>query len=386
MNSQTNTAYDDKLQALRQSYAERLRREAMELASLHDLLKNGTIESSDLRQIQKLAHGLAGTGSIFGHPKVSLAGTPLDNFSGDLLAQYENSPPAEDLRVLGRMMETLYTACEEVVTADNEQPHTPPAAQSPAAGSYILLVDNDKELAALLSSRLQNRGIHVVIAADGGEAMRMIGKQTPDLVILDVMMTGLSGHDVLKKLKYDPQFSLIPVIMLSGVSTDNEARIAKRLGAIDYITKPFEAETLIARLEKILDATRFHVVLMDNDDMLLDLLREKFRQRGFQVSTRDDGKEAWDFILKTLPDLIVLDRMMPGMDGLAVLKNIRTEDATRNIPVIVLSARKEERDVKIGLQFGAQEYVTKPCDPDDLLNRSLELLHSCGSGKIHSNN
>jgi len=385
MTNSTNTAYDDKLQALRRDYADRLRREGMELTALHELLQGGTISATDLRRVQKLAHGLAGTGSVFGHPDVSLAGAPLDNFAGDLLAQHVDDFPVGELRILGRMIETLYTACEDSLAQDT-QPQTPRVPQSIAAGSYILLVDDDKDLAALLSSRLQNRGIHVVIATDGTEAMRLISEQTPDLVILDVMMPGLSGHDVLRKLKYDPQLSLIPVVMLSGITAESEAETAKRLGAVDYIAKPFEAETLIARLEKILDASRFHVALIDNDDMLLDLLREKFQQRGFQVSTQNDGKDAWDFILKALPDLVILDRMMPGMDGLAVLKNIRTEEATKDIPVIVLSARKEERDVKIGLQFGAQEYVTKPCDPEDLLNRSLELLHDRGSEKISQRN
>ena len=79
-------------------------------------------------------------------------------------------------------------------------------------------------------------------------------------------------------------------------------------------------------------------------------------------------------ILKTLPDLVILDRMMPGMDGLAVLKNIREEQATANIPVIVLSARKEQRDIDMGMKFGANDYMVKPFLPDDLLGRSLKLL------------
>ncbi|MDB5490992.1 MAG: response regulator [Micavibrio sp.] len=283
------------------------------------------------------------------------------------------------------MIETLCEACGNALATKSLEPDKT-VPQGAAAGSYVLLVDDDRELAALLSARLESRGIHVMRAADGGEAMRQIETRIPDLVILDVMLPGLSGHAVLQKLKFDPALSLIPVVMLSANAAEGEAESAKRLGAIDYILKPVEAEALIAHLEKILDAARYHVVLMDNDDTLLDLLGEKFRQRGFRVSTRNDGKEAWDYILKSLPDLVILDRMMPGMDGIAVLKNIRAEHATKNIPVIVLSARKEERDVKIGLQFGAQEYVTKPCDPEDLLNRSLALLQAGGSEKIRQAN
>jgi two-component system cell cycle response regulator len=381
-------SYDDKLKALRLGYIGRLQREAAELREIEGWYHNASLGRDDLKRMHRLAHGLAGTGSVFGFPDISKAASPLDVMAGDLLAKYDDllHVPLEDLRAMGHLLSVLSRTCQQeanacVVPAPEEKvPTTMPT------GAYVLLVDDDRDLAGLLSARLQSRSIHVVTAASGSEAMKIIEHQAPDLVILDVMMPGLSGHDVLKRLKYDSRFSLIPVVMLSAAPEADGAETAKRLGAIDYIAKPFEADTLIAHLEKLLDAARFHVLITDNDDMLLDLLREKFRQRGFRVSTQNDGREAWDFIFKTMPDLVILDRMMPGMDGIAVLKNMRTEPETKNIPVIVLSARKEERDIQIGLQFGAQEYVTKPCDPEDLLNRSLALLQKSGPKKIRSSN
>lgn len=118
------------------------------------------------------------------------------------------------------------------------------------------------------------------------------------------------------------------------------------------------------------------IFLVDNDDLLLDLLQAKFIENGFDVETAQNGKIAWDRILATLPDLVVLDRMMPGMDGLAILKNMRTESGTKNIPAIVLSARGEDRDIEIGMKIGAQAYLTKPCDPDILIEESLKLLRA----------
>lgn len=389
MNSMTDlsSGYDDKLKALRLNYIGRLQREAAELREIEGWYHNASLGHADLGRLQRLAHGLAGTGTIFGFPDVSKAAGPLDILIGELIDEY-NDPlqiPIEKLRTMGHLLSTLASVCQ---TEANACVVPEPKAAEPITlptGAYVLLVDDDKDLAGLLSAHLQSRGIHVVTATNGSEALRIIEHQAPDLVLLDIMMPELSGHDVLKRLKYDPGFSLIPVVMLSAQSGE-DAEIAKRLGAIDYIAKPFDSNKVIERIETLLDAAPYHVLIIDNDEMLLDLLHEKFRQRGFRVSTQTDGKEAWDFIFKNMPDLVILDRMMPGMDGISVLKNMRTEPETRNIPVIVLSARKEERDIQIGFQFGAQEYVTKPCDPEDLLNRSLALLRESGPEKMSKRN
>lgn len=386
MSNPTHIGYEEKLETLRLGYIGRLQREAAELKELEEWYLNASLSREDLNRIHRLAHGLSGTGSLFGFPEVSKAAAPLDQMLTDLLSQYDQllSIPLEKLRSMGQLLSTLQGLCQQesyAYVAPETVDEEPKVVET---GSYILLVDDDADLAVLLAARLQSRGIHVITTTNGAEAWEIIDHQAPDLVILDVRMPGLSGHDVLKRLKYDRRFSLIPVVMLSAERDQADEETAKRLGAIDYILKPCKPDELVQRLETLLDAARFHVVITDNDDMLLELLREKFQQRGFRVSTQNDGKDAWDFIFRTLPDLVILDRMMPGMDGMAVLKNIRTEPETKNIPVIVLSARKEERDIQIGMQFGAQNYVTKPCDPEDLLNRALELLQRTGSGKIHS--
>ena len=129
------------------------------------------------------------------------------------------------------------------------------------------------------------------------------------------------------------------------------------------------------------DGAGYHVVIADNDPELLALLQAALEHYGFRVSAIGDGKEAWDVIFKGLPDLVILDRMMPGMDGLSVVKNMRAEPETMDIPVLVLSARKEERDIKIGLEHGATDYMTKPCMPDDLVNRCFALLRQKDSAE-----
>jgi DNA-binding response OmpR family regulator len=195
------------------------------------------------------------------------------------------------------------------------------------------------------------------------------------------MMPGISGHEVLRRLKQDPDFVAVPVIMLTAQTEQKDVVSALHSGAIDYVIKPVDPEKLVARIGRTLDAARYTVMIADNDHLILQLLGSKYRNRGFKVTAADDGKAAWDQILKTLPDLVILDRMMPGMDGIAVLKNIRQEESTKNIPVIILSARKEERDIEIGMNFGASDYVVKPFLPDDLMTRSLKLLKDASKNR-----
>ena len=120
--------------------------------------------------------------------------------------------------------------------------------------------------------------------------------------------------------------------------------------------------------------TPYTVLCADNDPLLLELVNTAFTARGFSVRQATDGKDAWNAILKYLPDIVVLDRMMPGMEGLDIIRHMREEDATRHIPAIVLSARGQARDLDLGQKFGAQDYLVKPVDPADIVESCLRLL------------
>jgi len=109
------------------------------------------------------------------------------------------------------------------------------------------------------------------------------------------------------------------------------------------------------------------ILLADDDPMVLRLLEIKLGQAGHDVITAEDGLQAIDAVLGNLPDLVILDGMMPGLDGLEVLQRLKADENTMGIPVIMLTARTQEQDVNDGISMGAADYVTKPVKPDELI-------------------
>ncbi len=378
-------SYEEAYQKLRTSFMERLKTSIEAIDRFFEQAEKGPLLKDSLERAMHLAHGLAGSGTTFGFPEITSRGQKIDSFLMRVLKSLlpEQGLDEKDFETFEKLMIHLRTACAEgiendvkVTALDQPSGVTPPSSNETKSDFCVLVVDDDGHLADFLSLKLRQKNIRVIVSLDGEKALKAIEREKPDLVILDIMMPGLSGHDVLRRLKQKAEFASIPVLMLTAQAQERDVVSALHSGAIDYIVKPVDTDQLVVRVEKILDASRYTVVIADNDPLILQLLDSKFRGRGFKVVLADDGKKAWDHVFKTLPDLVILDRMMPGLEGLAILQNIRNEKETKNIPVIILSARKEERDVKEGLKRGAQDYVCKPFMPDDLLSRSLKLLKS----------
>jgi DNA-binding response OmpR family regulator len=116
------------------------------------------------------------------------------------------------------------------------------------------------------------------------------------------------------------------------------------------------------------------ILVCDDDDLLVDLLRYRLSTRGYQVSAARDGGEALERLAEDKPDAVVLDAMMPVVDGFEVLRRIREQPATANLPVVMLSARKQERDIVGALELGASDFVVKPFIPEELIARLARLL------------
>lgn len=117
------------------------------------------------------------------------------------------------------------------------------------------------------------------------------------------------------------------------------------------------------------------VLLVDDDPVILKLLQVNFEMEGFTVVTASDGAEGLEKARAESPDIVLLDIMMPKMDGLQVTRALKAEDATKAIPIILLSAKAQASDIQAGREIGADDYLTKPFDPLELLDRVNELLY-----------
>jgi PAS domain S-box-containing protein len=213
-------------------------------------------------------------------------------------------------------------------------------AAAPAAarnGRTVLVIDDDADARDLMRRFLAREGFDTLTAADGDEGIRLARQFRPDLITLDVVMPRLDGWGVLAALKKDAELAAIPVVMLS-ILDDHEKGFA--LGAADYLTKPFDRARLAGVLRRVRgEGGRRRVLVVEDDRDTRALLADMLRKEGCDVSEAEDGLSALDRVAAARPDLVLLDLMMPRMDGFAFVQEVRRRPGCADLPIVVLTAK-----------------------------------------------
>ena len=387
MNSDPET-YNNILNDLKAGYVERLRGFTSTLNETLARLKDSEtpFRREDAIDLHMLAHSLAGSGTTFGFPHVSKSAYQTEEFLHHYLksASHDSLMNPANIKILENLLTALRNVCVHI--AGREQ--SVPIPDSPALQSqndlqekrkFVLVIDDDPSLSTLLASLLEQENIQSAFCVNAGDALKMIAKQQPDLIILDIVMPGLSGHEVLTRLKQDPAMMAIPIVILSRSKQETDLLNSLRSGAIDFISKPFRPQELLDRIRSILQASEKKILIVDNDPMILHLLQTRFVYEGYNVLLAQDGQKGLDLIAKHRPDLVILDIIMPALDGTAVIHRMRQSPKTAKIPVLIMSTRSQSEDIAEGLGSGAQDYIAKPFAVDNLVNRARKLLEKTGS-------
>jgi PAS domain S-box-containing protein len=241
----------------------------------------------------------------------------------------------------------------------------------------ILVVDDEANIRRFLKHELTTRGYQVLEASGGKEAIDQARKHHPDLITLDVLMPDISGHDVIAVLKNDPGTKDIPILVLSVVE---EKEKAYRLGANDYVTKPFTMKVLMNKINQLLQDTQKTLLVVDDDKSLIKSLKYRLEKKGFSIYAAYDGKEALEMVEKHLPDLVLLDIVMPEMDGYEVMKALKKKPDTAQIPIVVMTGVENIEGKVQALSVGASEYLNKSSGFDQLLKTIESILYSKSGG------
>jgi CheY-like chemotaxis protein len=222
-----------------------------------------------------------------------------------------------------------------------EAPREEPAPAGRRTAGVVLAIDDDPSVLDLVRRFLGKEGFEVRTATSGREGLALARELRPAVITLDVMMPGLDGWAVLSALKADPALAQIPVIMVT-ITDDKEMGFA--LGAVDYLTKPVDWTHLadVVRRLRAAGATE-PVLVVDDDPAMRDLVRRALEKEGIPVVEAEHGRAALERVARQAPALILLDLMMPEMDGFEFLAELRRQEAWRRIPVVIVTAKERER-------------------------------------------
>lgn len=252
----------------------------------------------------------------------------------------------------------------------------------------LLVVDDDENNRDILSRRLEKEGYTVATASNGHDAIKMLRFERFDLVLLDVMMPGLDGYEVLLRIKADSNALDTPVIMISAIKEKDSVIKCLNLGASDYLLKPYNMSIVKSRVWRCLGTWRginnernwqqimqnSNVLIVEDDELNRDLLQRRVKQNGYQTSCAKNGREALDVLENGKFDLILLDLMMPGIGGIEVLKRMKSDKKYPQIPVIMVSALDDPVSIATCMENGATDYITKPFNAVLLRTRIESVL------------
>ena len=258
-------------------------------------------------------------------------------------------------------------------SAPPRRPPSPARAGPPNAARLILVIDDDDSVREVTTHFLEREGFAVATARGGREGLRLARELRPSAITLDVMMPDLDGWTVLAAVKGDPATAGIPVVLMTIV---DEKRRGYSLGAADYMVKPVDWSGLAGVLRGICHSEGRDVLVVDDDDTLRAGLRRALRDAGWQVAEAENGRVALARLAEAVPDVIVVDLMMPEMDGFELLDALRGSDPWREIPVLVLTAKDLTAEDRARLNVGIERILHKR-DRQDMLRDVCASLAKC---------
>jgi CheY-like chemotaxis protein/anti-sigma regulatory factor (Ser/Thr protein kinase) len=249
-------------------------------------------------------------------------------------------------------------------------------APAPSGATPIVLVVDDDPTVRVVTERFLTREGFSVVTADGGkEGLRLTRELHPAAITLDVIMPDLDGWTVLAAIKGDPTLADIPVILMTIMDEKNRGY---SLGAADYMVKPVDRERLSAVLRGIVKPGGRRVLVVDDDDIMRRGILQALEKEGWKVSEADNGRVGLERLAGAVPDAILLDLMMPEMDGFEFLEALRKRAEWRHIPVVVVTAKDLTEEDHRRLN-GWVEHVLQKDAPtrDDMLREVSATLAGC---------
>jgi DNA-binding response OmpR family regulator len=258
----------------------------------------------------------------------------------------------------------------------------------------ILILEDESVLGELLLEKLTAEGYLTKWEVDGEAGLRTMRETMPDLVLLDIIMPKKDGYEVLEEMQKDSILKNIPVIVISNSGQPVEIKRILELGAKEYIVKAqFSPAEVLDKVRTYLDTAELSkeakegkeespqasILIVEDDPFLSSIIATYLEQEGYKVSVSTDGERSLALLEKEIPDLILLDIVMPGVSGFDVLKALKADERYKNISVIMFSNLGQEHEVEESKTLGADYFLIKAnFTPQEVLLKIKELLKKKG--------
>jgi two-component system, cell cycle response regulator len=245
----------------------------------------------------------------------------------------------------------------------------------------VLVIEDDPLNRKLVHALLSLGGYAILEAADAEAGLAIARENPPDCIIMDLRLPGMDGFGATRLLKQDPVLKAVPVIALTAFAMGGDERKAIEAGCDAYITKPIEnarfmgtITTLLQRAAPQAEAEYGRVLIVDDEPMVTRLLSVQLRKAGWETVVASGGEEAIRVARENPPDLILMDVLMPGLNGYEATRRLKSDLVTMHIPIILLTGLSDVQNKLDGLEAGADEFLSKPISAPELIVRIKGML------------
>jgi CheY-like chemotaxis protein len=252
---------------------------------------------------------------------------------------------------------------------------------------YVLVVDDDPDILDGLVTVLDSLPIRLKTACDGRQCLDLIEEEIPDLLILDLLMPVVDGFSVIKELRSSPGYAALSIMVLTTVIEDASRRryeleTGLEMDVQDYIEKPVSPTDLVKRVNALLEQP--YVLVVDDDPDVVEGIVTVLKSQPYRLASAGDGRKCMAMIERNIPDLLILDLLMPRMDGWAVIRKLRSNPSYIDLKIMVLTtvvedASRRRYELETGMTMDVQAYLEKPVPPNELLHRVRKLLGEDGN-------
>ncbi len=252
-------------------------------------------------------------------------------------------------------------------------------------GPKILIIEDDQILGEILEKKLKEEGYETKLAIDGGVGLETMKSWQPNLILLDILLPTMNGYEILEAKRADPTVKEIPVIIISNSGQPVELERALELGALDYFIKAqLDPDDIVSKVKMLaplagrgskISLAGKKILLVEDDSFLSEVMTKKLQNEECIVIHATSGEMAVEMSAREIPHLILLDLVLPGINGFETLEKIKANEATKHIHVIILSNLSQQEDIERAKTLGADAFLVKAIStPTEIFTTITSIL------------